>query len=174
MIKEDKGKLIDSIGAEISNYPYLYLVDLAGLDSVNTAKLRRLCFRREVKLMTVKNTLLKKAMENSELDYSELYSVLSGPTSIMFSSVNNVPAKLIKEFKSTTKKSISLKAAYVEESFYIGEENLDMLINIKSKNELIADIIAALESPIKNVIGALESGGNTLSGVLTTLSEKAE
>ncbi|HHT03950.1 MAG TPA: 50S ribosomal protein L10 [Bacteroidales bacterium] len=173
MIKEDKGQLIESIGVELSNFPYLYLVDIAGLDSVNTAKLRRLCFRREVKLLTVKNTLLRKAMEKSEIDYSELFSVLNGSTSIMLSNVNNVPAKLIKDFRVSSKKPI-LKAAYVEESFYIGDENLDVLINIKSKKELIADIIAALESPAKNVIGALQSGGNTLSGVLKTLSEKAE
>ncbi|MFA7082117.1 MAG: 50S ribosomal protein L10 [Bacteroidales bacterium] len=173
MIKEDKGQLIESIGVELSKYPYLYLVDVAGLDSVDTAKLRRLCFRREVKLMTVKNTLLRKAMEKSGIDYSELFPALKGSTSIMLSNVNNVPANLIKDFRVTSKKPI-LKAAYVEESFYIGDNNLDLLISIKSKKELIADIIAALESPAKNVIGALQSGGNTLSGVLKTLSEKAE
>ncbi|MCK9163891.1 MAG: 50S ribosomal protein L10 [Bacteroidales bacterium] len=173
MIKEDKGQLIESIGVELSKFPYLYLVDVSGLDSVFTAKLRRLCFRREVKLMTVKNTLLRKAMEKSGIDYSEIFPALKGSTSVMLSNVNNVPAKLIKDFRATSPKPI-LKAAYVEESFYIGDNNLDTLINIKSKKELIADIIAALESPAKNVIGALQSGGNTLSGVLKTLSEKAE
>ncbi len=173
MIKEDKGKLIESIGAELSNYPYLYLVDVAGLNSVDTAKLRRLCFRREVKLMTVKNTLLRKAMEKSGLDYSEIFPALNGPTSIMLSNVNNLPAKLIKEFRATSPKPL-LKAAYVEESFYLGDANLDVLINIKSKVELIADIIAALQSPAKNVIGALQSGGGTIAGVLKTLSEKTE
>ncbi|MBP6429092.1 MAG: 50S ribosomal protein L10 [Bacteroidales bacterium] len=173
MIKEDKGQLIESIGVELSKFPYLYLVDIAGLNSVDTAKLRRLCFRRDVKLMTVKNTLLRKAMEKSGIDYSEIFPALNGSTSIMLSNVNNVPANLIKDFRLTSKKPI-LKAAYVEESFYLGDNNLDLLISIKSKKELIADIIAALESPAKNVIGALQSGGNTLSGVLKTLSEKAE
>ncbi len=173
MIKEDKGQLIESIGVELSKFPYLYLVDIAGLNSVDTAKLRRLCFRRDVKLMTVKNTLLRKAMEKSGIDYSEIFPALNGSTSIMLSNVNNVPANLIKDFRLTSKKPI-LKAAYVEESFYLGDNNLDVLISIKSKKELIADIIAALESPAKNVIGALQSGGNTLSGVLKTLSEKAE
>lgn len=171
MKKEDKGQLIESIKAEISSFPYLYLVNIEGLNSVETAQLRRLCFRREVKLMVVKNTLLKKAMEELEIDYSELFPVLTGPTSLMLSNINNTPAKLIKDFRK--RKTIpALKAAYVEESFYIGEENLETLINIKSKDELIADVIAALESPVKNVIGALQSGGNTLSGVLETLSEK--
>ena len=173
MIKGDKGQLIESIGVELSKFPYLYLVDIAGLNSVDTAKLRRLCFRRDVKLMTVKNTLLRKAMEKSGIDYSEIFPALNGSTSIMLSNVNNVPANLIKDFRLTSKKPI-LKAAYVEESFYLGDNNLDVLISIKSKKELIADIIAALESPAKNVIGALQSGGNTLSGVLKTLSEKAE
>lgn len=173
MIKEDKGQLIESIGVELAKYPYLYIVDIAGLNSVNTAKLRRLCFRREVKLMIVKNTLLRKAMEKSGIDYSEIFPALNGATSIMLSNVNNLPAKLIKEFRVNCPKPI-LKAAYVEESFYLGEANLDLLINIKSKKELIADIIATLESPTKNVIGALKSGGNTLCGVLKTLSEKAE
>ncbi|MDR0970889.1 MAG: 50S ribosomal protein L10 [Bacteroidales bacterium] len=171
MKKEDKGKLIDSIGIELAKYPYIYLVDIAGLNSVDTAKLRRLCFRREVKLMTVKNTLLRKAMEKSSIDYSEIFSSLEGATSIMLSNVNNVPAKLIKDFRASSPKPI-FKAAYVEEAFYLGDNNLDLLINIKSKKELIADIIAALESPVKNVIGALQSGGNTLSGVVKTLSER--
>ncbi|MDD2529709.1 MAG: 50S ribosomal protein L10 [Bacteroidales bacterium] len=172
MIKEDKGKLIESIGEELSNYPYLYLVDVAGLNSVDTARLRRMCFRREVKLMTVKNTLLRKAMEKSGIDYSEIFPALQGSTSIMLSNVNNLPAKLIKEFRTTNPKPV-LKAAYVE-SFYLGDSNLDVLINIKSKVELIADIIAALQSPVKNVIGALQSGGGTIAGVLKTLSEKTE
>jgi large subunit ribosomal protein L10 len=123
--------------------------------------------------LTVKNTLLRKAMEKSGLDYSEIFPALNGSTSIMLSNVNNLPAKLIKEFRATSPKPL-LKAAYVEESFYLGDANLDVLINIKSKVELIADIIAALQSPAKNVIGALQSGGGTIAGVLKTLSEKTE
>lgn len=173
MRKELKSQLIDTICDEIKNYPHLYIADIGGLDSVQTSKLRRLAFRREVKLLVVKNTLLIKAMEKSGIDYSELFPVIKGETSIMLSNSNNAPAKLIKEFRATCPKPI-LKGAYVEEAFYVGDENLDTLVNIKSKNELIADVIALLQSPIKNVVSALQSGGNTLSGVLKTLSEKPE
>jgi large subunit ribosomal protein L10 len=173
MKKEDKGKLIESIGAEIKKYPYLYVVDLEGLNSVDTAKLRRLCFKREVKLLVVKNALLKKAMESLDTDYSEIFSTFKGQTSLMLSSVNNAPAKLIKEFRDKKDKPI-LKSAYVEEEFYIGDKCLQDLTTIKSKNELIAEIMSALMSPAKNVIGALQSSGNTLTGVLKTLSERPE
>lgn len=173
MRKEQKAQLIDSLCDEIKNYPHLYIADIGGLDSVQTSKLRRLAFRREVKLLVVKNTLLIKAMEKLGIDYSELFPVIKGETSIMLSNSNNAPAKLIKEFRATCPKPI-LKGAYVEEAFYVGDENLDTLVNIKSKNELIADVIALLQSPIKNVVSALQSGGNTISGVLKTLSEKPE
>lgn len=173
MRKEEKSQLIESIGAEVSNYPYLYLVDINGLNSVDTAKLRRMCFRNNVKLLVVKNTLLKKALEKSDIDYSDIFPTLKGSTSIMLSNVNNAPAKLIKSFRANSDKLV-LKSAYVEEGFYIGDVALDELISIKSKNELIADIVAALQSPVKNVIGALQSGANTLSGVIKTLSEKPE
>jgi large subunit ribosomal protein L10 len=143
------------------------------LNSVNTSKLRRLCFKREVKLIVAKNTLLRKAMEKSGRDYSELFPVLKGSTSIMIADINNLPAKLIKEFRGTSPKPI-LKGAYVEESFYIGDDQLDTLINIKSKNELIGDIIGMLNSPVFNVLSSLQSGANTLTGVLKTLSEKPE
>jgi len=119
----------------------------------------------------VKNTLLKKALENSEKNASELYSVLEDNTSIMFSEVGNSPAKLIKEFRRKNKKPI-LKAAFVEEACYIGDEQLDYLTNVKSRDELIADIVALLQSPIKNVVSQLQSGGQTLTGVLKTLSDK--
>ncbi len=173
MRKEDKGKLIESIGVQLQKYPYVYVVDLEGLNSADTANLRRLCFRREVKLMVVKNTLLKKAMDNSEIDYSEIYPTFKGQTSIMLSFVNNAPAKLIKEFRAKNDKPV-LKSAFVEEEFYIGDENLDNLVAIKSKNELIADVMSSLMSPAQNVIRALQSSGNTLSGVLKTLEKKGE
>jgi len=173
MRKEDKGRLIESIGAELQKYPYVYVVDLEGLNSVDTAKLRRLCFKREVKLIVVKNALLRKAMDNLDIDYSEMYSTFKGQTSIMLSSTNNAPAKLIKEFRAKSEKPV-LKSAFVEEEFYIGDENLDSLVAIKSKSELIADIIAALQSPAQNVIRALQSSGNTISGVLKTLEERGE
>ncbi|MBR5784903.1 MAG: 50S ribosomal protein L10 [Bacteroidales bacterium] len=173
MRKELKAQLIDSLYEQVSSYPHLYIADIGGLDSVQTSKLRRLAFRREVKLVVVKNTLLIKALERTGIDYSELYPVIKGETAIMLSNSNNAPAKLIKEFRATAPKPI-LKGAYVEEAFYVGDENLETLVNIKSKNELIADVVALLQSPIKNVVSALQSGGNTLSGVLKTLSEKSE
>ncbi|MBR3939955.1 MAG: 50S ribosomal protein L10 [Bacteroidales bacterium] len=173
MRKEQKAQLIDSLYEQVSSYPHLYISDIGGLDSVQTSKLRRLAFRREVKLVVVKNTLLIKALEKTGIDYSELFPVIKGETAIMLSNSNNAPAKLIKEFRATAAKPL-LKGAYVEEAFYVGDENLETLVNIKSKNELIADVVALLQSPIKNVVSALQSGGNTLSGVLKTLSEKPE
>ena len=174
MKKEDKGLLIDSIGAEIAKYPHVYLVDIEGLNSSDTVKLRKLCFRREVKLLVVKNKLLIKAMEKSDIDYSELFRICKGATSIMLSNVNNAPAKLIKDFRTSNEKPL-LKAAYVEESFYIGNDSLDELVAIKSKNELIADIISTLMSPAKNVVSSLQhNSANTLSGIVKTLSERAQ
>lgn len=173
MKKEEKGPVVDALVEQLSRYDHLYITDIEALDAVATAKLRRLCFRSDVKLIVVKNTLLKKAMDKVGTDYSELYPVIVGPTSIMLSNMNNVPAKLIKEFRKTSPKPV-LKGAYVEETVYVGDEYLDALVNIKSKNELIADVIAALQAPAKNVIGALQSGGATLSGVLKTLSDKNE
>ncbi|MCH3924255.1 MAG: 50S ribosomal protein L10 [Bacteroidales bacterium] len=173
MKKEDKKQLIENIGTELQKYPYIYVVDLEGLNSVDTAKLRRLCFKKEVKLLVVKNALLKKAMESMDKDFSEIYPTFKGQTSLMLSNVNNTPAKLIKEFRDKKEKPI-LKSAYVEEEFYIGDRCLTELTTIKSKNELIAEVMSALMSPAKNIIGALQSGGNTISGVLQTLSEKSE
>ena len=173
MRKEEKSQLIEAIGNEIANYPYLYFVDIEGLNAVDTAKLRKLCYKNQVKLLVVKNTLLIKALEKSEVDYSELFPTFKGSTSVMLSNVNNAPAKLIKSFRNNSEKPL-LKSAYVEEGFYVGDAALDSLIAIKSKNELIADIVSALQAPAKNVIGALQSGGNTLSGVIKTLSERPE
>ncbi|MBQ9637954.1 MAG: 50S ribosomal protein L10 [Bacteroidales bacterium] len=177
MRKEQKSQLIDSLCEEIKAYPHLYIADIGGLNSVQTSKLRRAAFRKEVKMIVVKNTLLIKAMEKSGIDYSELFPVIKGETSIMLANINNAPAKLIKEFRANNSKETNkpiLKGAYVEESFYIGDENLDTLVNIKSKNELIADVIALLQSPVKNVLSSLQSAGNTICGVLETLSERAE
>jgi len=173
MKKQQKNQLIESLAQQISASNYLYVTDISNLNSVNTSKLRRLCFKREVQLIVAKNTLLIKAMEKSGRDYSELFPVLKGSTSIMLADVNSLPAKLIKEFRATSPKPI-LKGAFVEESFYIGDNQLDILINIKSKNELIGDIIGMLQSPVQNVMSALQSGGNNISGILKTLSERPE
>lgn len=173
MRKEGKSQLVETLAEQISSSNYLYITDISNLNSVNTSKLRRLCFKKEVKLIVAKNTLLRKAMEKSGRDYSELFPVLKGSTSIMLADINNLPAKLIKEFRATSPKPL-LKGAFVEESFYIGDDQLDTLIHIKSKNELIGDVIGMLQSPMQNVMSALQSGGNNISGILKTLSEKPE
>jgi large subunit ribosomal protein L10 len=173
MKKEEKTQLIDSLAEQLKEAGSFYLTDTSGLDAATTSRLRRTCFKKNVQLKVVKNTLLHKAMERSGKDLNELFAVLHGPTSVMFSEVANDPAKLIKDFRKATQKPF-LKGAYVEESVYIGDDQLDALINIKSKYELIGDLVGLLQSPAKNVISALQSGGNILSGVVKTLSEKPE
>lgn len=172
MRKEDKGLIIEKIAETVKQYPAFYLVETAGLNAERTSELRRACFKADVKLVVVKNTLLRKALDSLDTDYSELYPTLAGSTSVMFTNVGNAPAKLLKKFVKKNDTLPALKAAYVEESVYIGADQLDTLAAIKSKNELIADIVALLQSPAKNVISALQSGGNTIHGVLETLSKK--
>lgn len=171
MKREDKSVLIDSLTEKIKSSSHFYLTDISDLNAQDTSALRRECFKKDIKMQVVKNTLLKKALEKSGRPTQDLFSALSYNTSIMFTEVGNSPAKLIKEFRKTYKKPI-FKAAFVEESCYIGEDQLENLINIKSKEELIGDIIALLQSPVKNVISSLQSGGQTLTGVLETLSKK--
>ncbi|MBS4060114.1 MAG: 50S ribosomal protein L10 [Bacteroidetes bacterium] len=173
MRKEDKNTIIQAISKQLSVNSNFYLTDISGLNAENTAKLRRLCFSRDIKLLVVKNTLLQKAMENSDKDMSELYDALKGATSVMFSETGNAPAKLIKEFRKTSNRPI-LKAAFIEDASYLGDDQLEFLMNVKSKFDLIADLIALLQSPAKNVVGALQSGGQKLTGILKTLSEKEE
>lgn len=171
MTREEKNQMIDALVDELSANTNIYLADISDLDSEVTSDLRRLCYKREVKLMVVKNTLLKKAMDKVEKDFGELYDVLKGNTSLMMAQTGNVPAKVIKEFRKKYERPI-LKGAYIEEAIYVGENQLEALVNIKSREELIADVIAILQSPAKNVINALQSGGNILTGVLKTLAEK--
>jgi large subunit ribosomal protein L10 len=171
MKKEDKFQVIESLTEKLKNNDIFYLTDTSDLDVETINRLRRLCFRRNVSMHVVKNSLLQKAMERSEKDCTDLFGVLKGPTSIMFSDTGNVPAKLIKEFRKTSPKPL-LKGAYVQESIYVGDAQLDALESLKSKEELIGDIIGLLQSPAKNVVSALQSGGNILAGVLKTLSEK--
>lgn len=171
MRKEDKSQLIETLTEDLKAAKYLYITDISDMNVENTSKLRRLCFKREVKLVVVKNTLLHKAMERSGKDFGNLYDVLKGHTSIMISEQGNIPAKLIKEFRKTSDKPL-LKGAFVEEMTFVGDNQLEALMAIKTKNELIADVIALLNSPAKNVISALQSGGQKLSGVLKTLSER--
>ena len=174
MKKEVKDTIIVELGEKLKEYPHFYLVDLTGLNAEATSSLRRKCFKNEIKMVVVKNKLLHKAFEASEIDFSELYGSLKGNTAVMFASSANVPAKLLKD-KEIVKAGIpSLKAAYAEESFYIGADKLNELASIKSKNEVIADIVALLQSPAKNVISALQSGAGTIHGVLKTLGERPE
>ena len=174
MRKEDKGAIINNLTEVVKSYPNFYLTDIEAMDAEKTSKLRRECFKQEVKLVVVKNSLLRKALENVEGDFSPLHGALKGNTAVMFSQVANAPARLIKDFTKDTKGEgkPQLKAAYVQESFYVGAENLDALVSIKSKNELIADVSALLESPAKNVMSALQSSGQTIHGLLKTLEER--
>ena len=172
MRKEDKSTIIEQIVSTINEYGHFYLVDVTAMNAAATSDLRRICFKSDIKLMMVKNTMLHKALESLEGDFSPLFACLKGTTAMMFSNVANAPAKLIKE---KAKDGIpGLKGAYAEEGFYVGADQLDALISIKSKNEVIADIVALLQSPAKNVISALQSGGNTIHGVLKTLGERPE
>ncbi len=175
MKKEEKGQLIDLLAKELQDNSIFYLTDISGLNAEQTSILRRMCFSKGVKLSVVKNTLLKKAMVKVEKDFDELYDVLKGNTALMLTDTGNVPAKLIQEYtkKYKTDRPV-LKGAYVEEMCYTGADNLEFLANIKSKNELIGDIIGLLQSPAKNVISALQTGGNTIAGIVKTLSERPE
>lgn len=172
MKKEEKGLIISKIAETIKEYSCFYLVETAGLNAEKTSALRRECFKNDIKLMVVKNTLLHKALETLDGNYEELYPALKGASSLMCANVGNAPAKLLKSFRQKDDVLPRLKAAYVEETIYVGEDQLETLANIKSKNELIADVVALLQSPAKNVISALQSGGNTIHGILETLSKK--
>ena len=172
MRKEVKDTIIVELGEKLKAYPHFYLVDVSGLDAAATSNLRRKCFKNEIKMVVVKNTLLHKAFEASDIDFEPLYDTLKGSTAVMFANVANVPAKLLKEYK---KEGIpALKAAYAEEGIYVGADKLEELAAIKSKNEVIAEIVTLLQSPAKNVVSALQSGANTIHGVLKTLGERPE
>lgn len=170
MRKEDKVLAVENIVSQLKEYAHFYLVNVEAMSAEATSKLRRTCYQKEIKLLVVKNTLLHKALESLDADYSPLYGSLKGSTAIMFCNTGNVPAKLLKDIE---KEGVpTLKAAYVEEGFYVGADQLDTLCAIKSKDEVIAEIISLLQSPAKNVVSALQSGGNTLHGVLKTLAER--
>ena len=171
MTREEKSQVIEALTAELAQSPNFYFTDLSGLNAVMTSNLRRACFKANVKLSVVKNTLLAKAMEASEKDFGELPSTLKGNTSVMYSETGNAPAKVIKAFRKKSEKPF-LKGAYIEEAIYIGDDQLDLLVDIKSKEELIGEIIGLLQSPAKNVVSALQSSGGKLSGIIKTLSQK--
>ena len=171
MTKEQKVQEIQDLTDKLSSVKNLYLTDIAGLDAVQTTALRRACFNSNIKLSVVKNTLLEKAMEASDKDFGNLKEVLKGNTSLMFSDVGNTPAKLIKNFRKKSEKPL-LKGAYIEEAIYIGDDQIDVLESIQSKEELIGEVITLLQSPTKNIISALQSGRSNISGILKTLSER--
>ena len=173
MTREEKNQAIKDLTVKLNGANIFYLADIAGLDAESSSLLRRNCFKGDIQLEVVKNTLLKKALEKADGNYDELYGTLVGNTSIMFSNIGNAPAKIIKEFRKKSDKPL-LKGAFIEEAIFIGDENLDALVAIKSKEELLGDIVALLQSPAKNVISALQSSGGTLAGIVKTLSEKPE
>ncbi|MBE0651869.1 MAG: 50S ribosomal protein L10 [Bacteroidales bacterium] len=173
MIKKDKKELIDSLTEQLQANANFYLADVSTMNAADTSRLRRMCFNKGIQLRVVKNTLLKKAMEQVDREYNGLDVALKGHTSLMFAETGNAPAKLIKEFRKKSEYPV-LKAAFIEDMVYVGDNQLDFLAAIKSKNELIADVVALLQSPVKNVVSALQSGGQKLSGILETLSEKTE
>jgi large subunit ribosomal protein L10 len=171
MKREDKNKIIDNLTDTLNNTKHFYLTDISELDAEDTNMLRRKCFEKDIRLIVVKNTLLIKALDNCTKDYSNLYGILKNSTSLMLSDSGSLPAKLIKEFRKEHERPV-LKAAFVEEALYIGDEQLDFLASLKSKEELVADIIIILKSPLNNVLSALKSGRNKLAGIIKTLSEK--
>ena len=172
MRKEVKDTIVVELGEKLKEYPHFYLVDVTGLNAGATSKLRRECFKNEIKMVVVKNTLLHKAFEASDVDFEPLYASLKGSTAVLFCNTANVPAKLLKNY---LKEGVpALKAAYAEESIYVGADKLEELAALKSKNEVIAEIVALLKSPAKNVVSALQSGAHTIHGVLKTLGERPE
>ena len=171
MRKEVKDTIIVELGEKLKEYPHFYVVDITGLNAADTSDLRRKCFKNEIKMIVVKNKLLHKAFEASEIDFEPLYSTLKGNTALMFTKSANVPAKLLKDYKSKKKEIPALKAAYAEEGIFVGADKLDELCAIKSKTELIADVVALLQSPIKNVVSGLNAGGK-VHGLLDAIAER--
>ena len=171
MTREEKSQVIEELTAQLADNTHIYLTDISGLNAKNTSELRRACFKADIKMAVVKNTLLSKAMEASDKDFGDLPKTLVGNTSVMYSETGNAPAKVIKLFRKKSDKPL-LKGAFIEEAIYIGDEQLDALVDIKSREELIGDIVGLLQSPAKNVISALKSGGGIIAGLVKTLSER--
>jgi large subunit ribosomal protein L10 len=171
MTREEKSRVIEDLTAQLSGTNVVYVADISGLDAETTSNLRRACFKAGIKLEVVKNTLLEKAMESVENNYGELPSVLKGNTAILIAENGNAPAKVIKEFRKRSDKPV-LKGAYIHEAVFTGDSQLDALVALKSKDEVIGEIIGLLQSPAKNVVSALKSGGSTIAGLVKTLSER--
>lgn len=173
MTREEKNREIDALTESLNGTDILYVTDMAGLNAEKTTALRRMCFKNNVKLSVVKNTLLKKAMERSGKNFEELYDTLKGSTSIMIAEKGNAPARLIQDFRKKKMEKPAIKGAFIEEAVYLGDHSLEALASLKSKEELVGDIVALLQSPAKNVVSALQSGKNTLGGLIKTLEERA-
>jgi large subunit ribosomal protein L10 len=171
MTREEKAQVIEDLTAQLAENTNIYIADISGLNAKKTSELRRACFKANISLAVVKNTLLAKAMEASDKDFGDLPSTLKGNSSLMMSEVGNAPAKVIKDFRKKADRPL-LKGAFIEQAIFVGDDQLETLVNIKSREELIGDIVGLLQSPAKNVISALQSGGGKLSGILKTLSQK--
>ncbi len=174
MTREEKNEQIEILTESLKGADFLYITDIEGLNAEQTSNLRRMCFKNNVKINVVKNTLLRKAMEKSGKNFEDLYDTLKGNTSIMLSETGNAPARLIQDLRKKKMTKPLIKGAYIEEAIYKGDENLEALASLKSKDELVAEVIALLQSPAKNVVSALQSGKNTLGGLMKTLEERAE
>jgi len=171
MTREEKNQIIDSLVGDLTKYGNFYITDISALTVEKTNQLRRACFNKNIKLSVAKNTLIRKALDKLEGDYSEMHSALKGTSAIMYCETGNVPAKVIKDFRKTSDKPV-LKGAWIDSAVFLGDNQLEALASLKSKNELIADIIALLQSPAKNVISGLQGGGHKLSGILKTLESR--
>ena len=171
MKKEVKDTIIVELGQKLEEYAHFYLVDVNGLNAEETSELRRKCFKNDVKMVVVKNTLFQKVLEASDIDFEPLYASLKGSTALLFCNTANVPAKMLKEYKDNKKEIPLLKAAYAEESIFVGADKLNELCAIKSKSEIIADVVALLQSPIKNVVSGLNARGK-IHGLLDAVAER--
>ncbi len=174
MTKQEKGIIIDQLVEKFSNTDFFYMADSSSIPVEEINAIRRLCFEKGIEFTVTKNTLIKKALERVEgKTYSdELLDLLKGPTTLMFSEASNAPAKMLKEYRGKDKERPILKAAYIDSEVFVGDDNLEVLSNLKSKNELIADVVFLLQSPATNLVSALNSGGSTLAGLLKTLEER--
>lgn len=173
MTREEKNNEIEVLVEQLEASSIVYITDIAGLDATQTSNLRRMCHKSGISLKVVKNTLLRKAMERSSKDFDGLYPTLKGNTSIMIAEVANAPAKMIKDLRKKKQEKPVLKGAFIEEAIFIGDDQLEPLSSLKSKEELVADVIALLQSPAKNVISGLNGAGGKLAGLLKTLEERA-
>lgn len=173
MNKQQKTALIADLKEKFSKCNFFYITDSSTLTVEKVNELRGLCFENDIEMKVLKNTLVRKALEENaeEKGYEPLYEALKGPTAIMFTETANVPAKVIKEFRKSNERPI-LKAAYIDSDVFIGDDQVDTLAALKSKEDLLGEIVVLLQSPIKNVLGSLQSGGNTIAGLVKALQER--